>query len=307
VTEGATASWRQLWIETTARLGGGPEAANEARWLCQEVSGSAGPEWALGLDAAAAQRAVARLDALVARRLAGEPLQYVLGSWGFRQLDLFVDGRVLIPRPETEGVVDVALELLAGRERPLVVADLGTGSGAIALSLARELPLTGVEIWATDASADALDVARANLAGLGREAVNVRLAEGNWFDALPDSLQGRLDLIVSNPPYVATGDDLPAAVRDWEPVEALFAGADGLDALRVLVAGAAVWLRPGGSLVVEIGTGQGGVAVALAEEAGLVAVVVRPDLAGRDRVLVAGRPGPSGPSGVSGPSSPSGC
>jgi len=233
---------------------------------------------------------VARLDAMVARRRAGEPLQYVLGAWGFRQLDLLVDRRVLIPRPETEVVVEVALELLVGRERPYVVADLGTGSGAIALSLARELPLTGVEVWATDVSPDALDVARANLAGLGREAVNVRLTEGDWFDALPAALRGRLDLLVSNPPYVADGDALDPAVEEWEPAGALFAGPDGLAAVRVLVDGAVRWLRPGGHLVVELGAGQGDAAAALSRAAGLVAVGVRPDLAGRDRVLVAQRP-----------------
>jgi release factor glutamine methyltransferase len=284
-----TTSWRRLWIETTAALGGDPEAANEARWLCQEAAGVDGPEWALGLDAAAGARAVARLDAMVARRRAGEPVQYVLGSWAFRHLDLLVDRRVLIPRPETEQVVDVALAAVAGRERPLLVADLGTGSGAIALSLAQELPLTGVEIWATDVSSDALDVARANLAGLGRPAANVRLAEGDWFAALPVERRGCFDLVVANPPYVAADDELEPAVRDWEPAGALYAGPDGLDAVRVLVAGAASWLRPGGRLVVEIGAGQGEAAVALAEAAGLVDAVVHPDLAGRDRVLAATR------------------
>jgi release factor glutamine methyltransferase len=284
-----TTSWRQLWIETTAALGGDPEAANEARWLCQEAAGFEGVEWALGLDAAAGTRAVARLDAMVARRRAGEPVQYVVGSWAFRRLDLFVDRRVLIPRPETEQVVDVALAALAGRERPLLVADLGTGSGAIALALAQELPLTGVEIWATDVSPGALDVARANLAGLGRPAANVRLAEGDWFAALPAELRGRFDLVVANPPYVADGDELEPAVREWEPAGALYAGPDGLDAVRVLVAGAAGWLRPGGRLVVELGAGQGSSAAVLAEAAGLVAVAVHPDLAGRDRVLAAAR------------------
>jgi release factor glutamine methyltransferase len=282
-----TTSWRRLWIETTAELGGDPKAANEARWLCQEAAGLDGPEWALDLEAAAGARAVARLDAMVARRRAGEPVQYVLGSWAFRHLDLLVDRRVLIPRHETEQVVDVALAAVAGRERPLLVADLGTGSGAIALSLAQELPLTGVEIWATDASSDALDVARANLAGLGRPAANVRLAEGDWFAALPVERRGCFDLVVANPPYVADGDELEPAVRDWEPAGALYAGPDGLDAVRVLVAGAADWLRPGGWLVVEIGAGQGQAAVALAQAAGLVDAVVHPDLAGRDRVLAA--------------------
>jgi release factor glutamine methyltransferase len=232
---------------------------------------------------------VARLDAMVARRQAGEPLQYVLGSWAFRHLDLLVDRRVLIPRPETEQVVDAAIAVLAGRPRPWLIADLGTGSGVIALSLARELPLTGVEIWATDVSTDALDVARANLAGLGRAAANVRLAEGDWFDALPAELYGRLDLVVANPPYVAAGEPLEPAVREWEPPGALHGGADGLDAVRALAGGAAEWLQPGGSLVVEIGAHQGPAAVVVAEGAGLVRVAVSADLAGRDRVVVAHR------------------
>jgi release factor glutamine methyltransferase len=276
-------------METADALGGGPEAANEARWLCQEASGNSGADWVAALDSPARARLVDDVASMVARRQAGEPLQYVLGSWGFRHLELMVDRRVLIPRPETEQVVEVALALAAAMPRPLVVADLGTGSGAIALSLARELPLTGVEIWATDLSLAALDVARANLAGLGREAANVRLADGDWFSALPAALEGRFDLVVSNPPYVATGEVLEAAVRDFEPAEALFAGPDGLDAIRVLAAGAGRWLRPGGALVSEIGAGQGGDAAAVARRAGLVEAEVHPDLAGRDRVLTARR------------------
>jgi release factor glutamine methyltransferase len=275
-----------LWLETTEALGGDPAAASEARWLCQEASGAAGVEWLTALDDPATVRGVARLDAMVARRRAGEPLQYVLGSWGFRRLDLFVDRRVLIPRPETELVVEAALERARAMPRPLHIADLGTGSGAIALALADELPMTGVEIWATDASADALDVARANMAGVGRPGANVRLAGGDWYAALPAELRGRLDVVVSNPPYVA--DDDPAAddsVRAWEPAGAVFAGPDGLAAIRPLVSGAARWLRPGGWLILEIGAAQGRPARALAIEAGLDVVAVRPDLAGHDRVL----------------------
>ena len=282
-----TATWRQLWIETAERLGGSPEAAVEARWLCEEASGMGGVDWATGLDAAATARAVAHLDAMVARRRAGEPVQYVLGSWAFRRLDLMVDRRVLIPRPETELVVEVALETAAALGPPLVVADLGTGSGAIALSLARELPLKGVTVWATDLSVDALDVARANLAGLGRAAANVRLAAGDWFDALPSELEGALDLVVCNPPYIADGESVDRSVRDWEPAEALFAGPDGLAAVRRIVGDAPRWLRSGGAVVIEVGDRQGRAASALAEAAGLTAVAVRPDLGGRDRILTA--------------------
>jgi release factor glutamine methyltransferase len=285
-----TTTWRQLWVETTEQLGGTPEVANEARWLCQEAAGLTGVEWATALDDAPTVRAVVRLDSMITRRQDGEPLQYVLGRWGFRRLDLMVDQRVLIPRPETEEVVGAALQLAGEMERPLLVADIGTGSGAIALALADELPLTGVEIWATDRSLDALDVARANLTGLGRPAVNVRLACGDWFAALPPELAGRFHLIVSNPPYVGADDPLDEAVRAWEPAAALLAGSDGLDALRVLIGDARRWLRPGGGLVAEIGATQGSRVAALARDHGLVEVEVRPDLAGRDRILIARAP-----------------
>jgi release factor glutamine methyltransferase len=169
------------------------------------------------------------------------------------------------------------------------VADLGTGSGAIGLSVVAELPLGAVEVWATDRSPDALDVARANLAGLGRRGTQVRLAQGDWFAALPADLEGRFDLVVANPPYVADGDDLPREVREWEPLGALLAGPDGLDDVRRIAVDSPRWLSPGASLVVEIGDGQGPAAAAIAVDAGLVEVEVRPDLAGRDRILLARR------------------
>jgi release factor glutamine methyltransferase len=225
---------------------------------------------------------VSHLDAMVARYRAGEPLQYVLGRWGFRRLDLAVDRRVLIPRPETELVAEAAIALAAAVPHQRVVADLGTGSGAIGLSLAAELPLDGTTVWITDASDDALAVARANLAGIGRAARNVRVAAGSWFDALPGGV--RFDVIVSNPPYVAVGSPmLDDAVRDWEPADALFAGTDGLDAIRELVAGAPGHLAGGGWLVLEHGPDQGGAVHALFVDAGYAGVQTRRDLAGRDR------------------------
>ncbi len=236
-------------------------------------------------------RAVAFLSRMVERRRAGEPLQYVLGVWGFRRLDLMVDRRVLIPRPETEVVVDVVLTELGrlGRlelaRRPTLV-DLGTGSGAIALSLATEVD--DAMVWATDASADALAVARANLAGLGSKvAPRVRLAEGRWFDALPVSLFGRVDVVVSNPPYVAEGEALPAEVAEWEPAGALVAGPTGLEAVADILAAAPVWLGRPGVAVLEIAPHQAERAQALAHEAGFDEVDVRPDLTGRLRALVA--------------------
>jgi release factor glutamine methyltransferase len=184
----------------------------------------------------------------------------------------------------------VALRLARERPAPLVVADLGTGSGAIALGLATELGSVEATVWACDESPDALAVAQANLAGIGRAAVNVRVAEGSWYDALPPGLRGRLGLVVSNPPYLAPGDpDVEPAVRRWEPAGALFSGEDGLDALRRIVGGAPTWLEPGGAVTCEIGARQGPAVARLAEDAGLVDVRIEPDLAGFDRFLLARR------------------
>jgi release factor glutamine methyltransferase len=273
----ATVSWRELLVETERLL----LSAVDARRIVEEACGD---DWMLRLDELATERAVAYLDAMVARRAAGEPLQYVVGRWGFRGLDLFVDRRVLIPRPETEVVVDVALEALQGRAAPTVV-DLGTGSGAIALSIAVESD--DASVWATDTSADAIAVARANLAGIGRAATRVRLLEGSWFAPLPPLLEGRIDLVVSNPPYVAEREvpDLPPEVAHWEPRAALVAGATGLEDLRTIVAEARRWLAPGGVLVAEIAPHQAEAAVVLADRSGFTGVEIRPDLTGRPRVL----------------------
>jgi release factor glutamine methyltransferase len=273
---------RDLWRDAERGVG-----SPVARWLCEEASGLDGDDFLAALDDPVTNRVVAHLDAMVARVQSGEPVQYVVGHWPFRTLDLMVDPRVLIPRPETEEVVGVALSL-CDRSRPLRCADLGCGSGAIGLSLAAELPRGRSEVWLTDVSADALDVARANAAGLGMAAAGVQFAQGSWWDALPASLAGTFDLIVSNPPYVDVGDArLEAIVARHEPALALFGGEDGLDAIRVIVDGAPRWLAPGGWLVVEIGASQGDDVAALARAAGLVEVDVRPDAAGHDRVLVA--------------------
>ena len=195
------------------------------------------------LDEPVTHRMVAHLDSMLERLRTGEPLQYVLGRWSFRQLDLAIDSRVLIPRPETELVAETAIALARAIGSPVTVADLGTGSGAIGLALADELPHSGTTVWITDVDADALDVARANLAGLGRAAVNVRVAQGSWFDALPGD--PRFDLIVANPPYIADGSSLlDDSVREWEPHLALFGGFDGLDDIRHLVSGAPTHLVP---------------------------------------------------------------
>ena len=283
-----TLRWRDLRDEAVGRLAaaGADDPVQEVRWLIERASGRTAAEQASALDEPPTQREVHHFDDMVARRVAGEPLQYALGRWQFRTLDLLVDRRVLIPRPETELVAGFAIDALARLGRRGLAVDLGTGSGAIALSLAAEL-WPRVEVWATDASPDAVAVARANLAGLGRRATEVRLVEGSWFDALPDELRGRIDVVVSNPPYVATTDLLPAAVADWEPAAALLSGPDGLDDLRTIIGGAPEWLTSEGVLVVEIGETQGAAVRDLALAAAFTSVTIRQDLAGRDRALVA--------------------
>lgn len=282
--------WRDLRDDAIARLraAGVDDPAQEVRWIAEQATGWSTAEQTTSVGDVVTERAAAALEEMVQRRAGGEPLQYVLGRWGFRTLDLLVDRRVLIPRPETEIVAGFAVDALAALDRAGVAVDLGTGSGAIALSLAAER-WPHVEVWATDASPDALAVARANLAGLGRRGGVVRLVEGDWYAALPDDLRGRVDVVVSNPPYVADFEVLPVDVRDWEPASALLAGADGLDDIRRIVTGAPGWLTDAGVLVVEIGETQGQAVVALAEAAGFATAEVHPDLAGRDRVLVARR------------------
>ncbi len=263
-------------------------SAHEARWLCEVATGIDGVEFEAALGEPVTQRVVAHLDAMLERHRDGEPLQYVLGRWGFRHLDLAIDRRVLIPRPETELVAGVAVELAAAIPGPRTVADLGTGSGAIGLSLAHELPLTDTTVWITDVSDDALAVARANLAGIGRAARNVRVGTGSWFEALPPGQ--RFDLVVSNPPYVSIGSpDVAPSVTDWEPALALLSGADGLDDVRHLVAGAPEHLAPGGWLVLEIGSDQGDRVAGLLGDTGYDDIEIRPDLAGHDRIALGRR------------------
>lgn len=268
----------------------------EARWIVSHVTGMSAGVLRTSLEDELSTASVADARRLAARCQSGEPLQYVLGTWAFRSLELCLDPSVLIPRPETEQVAGVALDLLYRRplaaQRPRV-ADLGTGSCAIALALAAESP-TAPEVWATDVSEAALATAARNLARLPGLADRVHLMAGSWYEALPVELRGHLDLVVSNPPYVSEDEfaALEPSVREYEPYGALVSGPLGTEMVDVVVAGAGSWLGPDGALVVEIGAGQGDHARSVAEESGLTGVEVRPDLAGRDRVLVAHRQAP---------------
>lgn len=190
----------------------------------------------------------ARLDELTARRAAGDPLAYVLGSAVFYGLELACGPGVLVPRPETESVVDQVLELLS--DRPAVVVDVGCGTGAIALAVARHRPSD--DVHATERSPEALRWARINLERTG---LAVRLWEGDFFAPLPEMMRGRVDVVVSNPPYIPQGrSDLVASDVHAEPSEALYAGPTGDEVLERLVAESPGWLRPDGALVCEIGT-----------------------------------------------------
>ncbi|MEA2154295.1 MAG: release factor glutamine methyltransferase [Solirubrobacteraceae bacterium] len=218
--------------------------------------------------------AVRAFQNAVRRRSAGrEPVAYILGRRGFRHIELAVDARVLVPRPETELLVEVGLELPRGAR----VADVGTGSGAVALALKQERP--DLEVVATDASADALAVARANAERLG---LDVTFAHGDLLAGV-----GEIDAVLSNPPYVADGERAALApeITRHEPAGALFAGADGLDVVRRLVPAAA----GAGLLAIEIGAGQAERVGALMAAAGFAGVHARRDLAGIERVVVGTR------------------
>ena len=318
--------WRSLFDEVRHRLAAADAVDSpdvDARRIVEAAAGATPAEFENALDEPATQRAAAWFQSMLERRAAGEPLQYVVGSWSFRSLDLMVDRRVLIPRPETEVVAGWAITEIeriaaerrgtvgpvvgagagggvgtdgglgsgradgAGGGRELVVVDLGTGSGAIGLSVAVECP--AARVYATDVSADALAVASANLAGLGRAAARVTLHEGDWFEALPDALRGSVDLVVSNPPYIGTGEELPPVVADWEPPVALWSGPTGREAVEQVVAGASAWLCPGGALVMEVASHRAQESARSVSAAGFDDVRVEHDLAGLERVVIGRR------------------
>jgi release factor glutamine methyltransferase len=217
----------------------------------------------------------AALESLAARRLSGEPLAYLTGSREFWSLEIAVTPDVLVPRPETELLVERALAAIGGLEQPAVL-DLGTGSGAVALAIARERP--DAAITAVDASAAALAVAGGNAARLG--IANVRFRQGSWYEPVAGA---RFDLVVANPPYLAADDPALAALA-CEPRAALVAGATGLEALAAVTAGAPAVLLAGGMLLCEHGAGQGAAVRARMADAGFAGVATHRDLAGCERV-----------------------
>ncbi|MFZ0609030.1 MAG: peptide chain release factor N(5)-glutamine methyltransferase [Xanthobacteraceae bacterium] len=241
-----------------------------------------------GLAAAGARRLTsseqAAIAALARRRLAGEPIARIVGAKEFWSLTLTIGAETLVPRPETETVVEAVLAALDGdkaRSRPLRIADLGTGSGALLLALLSELPNAfGV---GTDVSVGALEVARANAHRLG-------LSRAAFVACDMAAALGRVyDIVVSNPPYVVSGEiaDLPAEVRLFDPPRALDGGADGLDFYRAIAVAAPALLTPGGLVAVELGAGQSGPVAALFAAAGLAPAPPRPDLNGVPRALLA--------------------
>lgn len=227
--------------------------------------------------------ALQRFRALLEARESGRPVAYLTGRRGFWTLDLAVTADTLIPRPETELLVELAIARVPVSS-PTRVADLGTGSGAIALAIAKERP--ECRVIATDASRGALDIAISNAEGNGIR--NVEFRTGSWFSPLTGK---RFDLIASNPPYIAEGDPhLEEGDLRFEPAAALSSGADGLDAIRVIVGDAPTHLNTGGWLLLEHGLEQGAAIRELFEAAGFVDVATERDLESRDRVTLGRRP-----------------
>jgi release factor glutamine methyltransferase len=257
-----------LTIEEVLRASG--IDAREARLLLAAATGSSEASVLAHPEKTLLEKEKSRFLGMAARRAAGEPVAYILGHKEFYGLELAVDPAVLIPRPETELLVDLALA-----RNPHSVLDVGTGSGAIALAIKRHRP--EVRVVATDASAAALEVARRNALRFNLE---VELRHGRWFEPVAGE---RFEAIISNPPYVVVGDPHLAALP-YEPRIALLGGADGLDGFRVLAREAPAHLLPGGWLLVEHGAGQHDAVRTLLEEAGLETTASWPDLAGIPRV-----------------------
>jgi release factor glutamine methyltransferase len=256
-----------------------------AEWLLSSATGLSRVELYAYYDRPLSPEERARYRALVARRAEGMPLQYATGEMPFRHLVVRVEPGVFIPRPETEVLVDVALEHLSALDEPLVV-DLCTGSGCVAVSIASEH--SGSRVWAVELGEVAFRTSCRNTLHAGVED-RVQVVHGDLFDPLPAELLGNVDFIVSNPPYIPSSDlpDLPSEVLGFEPREALDGGPDGLDVFRRIADQAGRWLREDGGIAVELDSGRVADAAVLLEDQGYVGVTVRKDLTGRDRIVYA--------------------
>ena len=280
--------WRELTEELTGRVG-----STEAGFVVEHVSGMTPTAVFRSWDAPVDPATVAEARRVVDRVSSGEPLQHIVGRWGFRTLDLAVDARALIPRPETESVVGHALGALdslgSGDRRKTgaqLALDLGVGSGAIACALVAER--SGLAVIGVDRSTRALGLAEENRRSLGPLGGMIRLCAGDWYSPFGPALERRCALIVSNPPYLSEDEwaAAPLVVREWDPYGALVAGPVGTEAIEAVVDGAERYLREGGALVVEIGATQAAAVRTIAERAGVAALAVERDLAGRDRTAV---------------------
>ncbi|WP_412063654.1 peptide chain release factor N(5)-glutamine methyltransferase [Rubrivirga sp. IMCC45206] len=286
---------RSLLDDAVARLtdAGVDDPRRTAEWIVEDVTGATRAALYARPDAPAQPEEVALVARAVARRAAGEPVQYVLGHADFYGLTLAVSPAVLVPRPETEAVVEEALRRIRSVEAPWVL-DVGTGSGAVALAIASERP--DAEVFAVDVSPDALAVAAGNADRLG---LAVTFVEADALrPAFADEVPPAFDLLVSNPPYVPDAEraGLQREVRDHEPGLALFVpDADPLLFYRALAGHAERLLRPDGWLVAETHADHGTAVAALWRDAGLADAAILPDLARRDRIAVARRP-PDSPS-----------
>lgn len=256
-------------------------AEREAAWLVEAASGLDNAEQTLATEPLE-PAVLARARALAARRMGGEPLQYITGKAGFRRLELEIGPGALIPRPETESLTQYAMDRLPSGG---VVVDVGTGAGAIALAIADERP--DAVVYATDVAAEALEWARRNR---DRLSLAIELHEGDLLDALPSDLAGSIDVVVSNPPYVHEDFVLPVEIRDHEPHVALFAGQDGMALLDRLAEQSLKWLKPGGWLVMEMGEVQRDETRRTLERLGYEDVEVLLDMTERPRVAIGRNP-----------------
>lgn len=259
---------------------GRTDPAGDARRLCEAACEASLADFVAHPDRPAPPGAEARLDRLVARRIAGEPVHRILGWRGFHGLTLTLSAETLEPRPDTEALVDLVLERFGGSTRPFRILDLGTGSGAIALALLCALP--NARAIGSDIAPGALETARGNARANGLEA-RFETIHSRWFDAI----EGVFDIIVSNPPYIRTGEiaGLPEEVRRYDPQAALDGGLDGLAAYRAIAAGARARLAADGYVAVEIGYDQKIDVVSIFRDAGFAPAGEAADLAGHDRAL----------------------